>query len=126
MPVFCIPNISHWTVLVPIASRLADQMRACSKTYVTFEGKDSLEAHMTSTIPNLMDIPKTGFLRLHQILVFLPYSKTTWWEGCRSGRFPKPIKLGPRTTAWRAEDIAQLVKELSSQQEDESWIFWNE
>jgi len=35
--------------------------------------------------------------------------------GCRSGRFPKPVKLGPRTTAWRAEDIAALVERLGNQ-----------
>ncbi|HXD35423.1 MAG TPA: AlpA family phage regulatory protein, partial [Rhodanobacter sp.] len=33
----------------------------------------------------------------------------TWWNGVRSGRFPKPVKLGPRTTAWRVEDIRALI-----------------
>lgn len=55
-------------------------------------------------------IPSTGFLRLAQILEFFPISKSTWWEGCRTGRFPKPVKLGPRTTAWRAEDIAATIE----------------
>jgi len=58
-------------------------------------------------------IPTTGFLRLPQILNIVPISKSAWWEGCKTGRFPKPVKLGPRTTAWRAEDIAALVKQLS-------------
>ena len=57
-------------------------------------------------------IPSTGFLRLPQVLALIPVSKSTWWEGCRTGRFPKPVKLGPRTTAWRAEDILALVERL--------------
>ena len=58
-------------------------------------------------------IPTTGFLRLPQVLNIVPISKSAWWDGCKTGRFPKPVKLGPRTTAWRAEDIAALVKQLS-------------
>ena len=59
-------------------------------------------------------IPTTGFLRLPQILALVPISKTSWWEGCKVGRFPKPVKLGPRTTAWKAEDIAALVQSLGN------------
>ncbi len=59
-------------------------------------------------------IPETGFLRLPQILAIIPISKSSWWEGCRTGRFPKPVKLGPRTTVWRAEDIAEFVQTLGA------------
>jgi predicted DNA-binding transcriptional regulator AlpA len=60
-------------------------------------------------------IPSTGFLRLPQVLSLVPISKSAWWEGCKTGRFPKPVKLGPRTTAWKAEDIAALVKQLGGE-----------
>jgi predicted DNA-binding transcriptional regulator AlpA len=56
-----------------------------------------------------------GFLRLPQVLAIVPISKSAWWEGCKTGRFPKPVKLGPRTTAWKAEDIAALVKQLGGE-----------
>ena len=59
-------------------------------------------------------IPETGFLRLAQVLTIIPVGKSSWWEGCKTGRYPKPVKLGPRTTAWRAEDIAELVKRLGN------------
>ena len=62
-------------------------------------------------------IPKIGFLRLPQILAIIPISKSSWWEGCRTGRFPKPVKLGPRTTVWRAEDIAELIQTLGQRSE---------
>jgi prophage regulatory protein len=55
-------------------------------------------------------LPETGFLRLPKILTLIPVGKSTWWEGVKSGRFPKPVKLGPRTTAWRAEDIQHLIR----------------
>ena len=60
-------------------------------------------------------LQKVGFLRLPQILEIFPVCRATWWNGCRSGKFPKPVKLGPRTTAWRAEDIAALVEKLGAQ-----------
>ena len=60
-------------------------------------------------------IPTTGFLRLPQVLNIVPISKSAWWDGCKTGRFPKPVKLGPRTTAWKAEDIAALVKQLGNE-----------
>ena len=55
-----------------------------------------------------------GFLRLPQILEIIPVSKSAWWQGCKDGRFPKPVKLGPKTTAWRAEDIAALIERIGS------------
>jgi predicted DNA-binding transcriptional regulator AlpA len=61
------------------------------------------------------DIPETGFLRLAQVLSIIPLGKTCWWEGVRSGRFPRPVKLSARCTAWRAEDIRQLISDLSNQ-----------
>ena len=54
-------------------------------------------------------------LRLPQVLELIPISKSAWWQGCKEGRFPKPIKLGPRTSAWRSSDIAALVEQLSQQ-----------
>ena len=59
-------------------------------------------------------LPLTGFMRLPQILQLIPVSKSTWWQGCREGRFPKPIKLGPNTTSWRVEDIVALIGRIGS------------
>jgi prophage regulatory protein len=55
-------------------------------------------------------------LRLKDILAPLgpiPMSKSTWWAGVKSGRYPQPVKLGPRITAWRAEDIDGLIRKAS-------------
>ena len=57
--------------------------------------------------------PVTGFMRLPQVLEVIPVGPTTWWGGVKSGRFPKPVKLSARCTAWRAEDIRKLAQEFS-------------
>lgn len=51
----------------------------------------------------------SGFLRLEQVLQLIPVSKATWWNGCRSGQFPKPYKLAPRVTAWKMSDIQNCM-----------------
>ncbi|MFO2976469.1 AlpA family phage regulatory protein [Legionella pneumophila serogroup 3] len=66
------------------------------------------------------DLPSEGFVRLNQILgnknrtppivPLIPVGRTTWWAGVKNGRFPQPVKLGPRTTAWRVKDIRQLIE----------------
>lgn len=63
------------------------------------------------------NLPTTGFVRLSSIIGPhgpIPVGKSTWWEGVNSGRFPKPVKIGPRITAWRVEDIRALIDELSA------------
>ena len=61
-----------------------------------------------------------GFLRERQILgdplacphipAIIPVSRSTWWRGIQSGRFPEPIKLAPRITVWRVKDIYDLIE----------------
>ena len=55
-------------------------------------------------------LPDTGFVRLSTVLHFFPVGRSTWWAGIKSGRYPQGVKLGPRTTAWRAEDIRELLQ----------------
>lgn len=71
---------------------------------------------------NKASIPETGFLRLSQILgdknnpPIIPVSKSTWFAGIKNGRFPKSVKLGPRTSAWRTEDLRALINAISQSQ----------
>lgn len=66
-------------------------------------------------------LPLSGFLRLPQIIgnpkanppisPIIPVSKSTWWAGVKSGRYPQPVKtLGKRITAWRVEDIRTIIQ----------------
>jgi prophage regulatory protein len=69
-------------------------------------------------------LSETGFLRLTQIIgnaktqppvpAIIPVSKSTWWQGVRTGRYPQPVRgLGRRITAWRVEDIRALIESTS-------------
>lgn len=58
-------------------------------------------------------ISKTkGFMRLPEVLELIPVGKSTWWSGIQHGRFPKGIKLSPRTTVWAVEDIEELIESI--------------
>ena len=63
-----------------------------------------------SKIPELKNLPETGLLRVNQILRFIPISRSSWWAGVKSGRYPKPFKLSPRTTVWKSEDIRAIIE----------------
>ncbi|MET0156036.1 MAG: AlpA family phage regulatory protein [Rickettsiales bacterium] len=54
-------------------------------------------------------LPSTGLIRLPVVLQFIPVSKSTWWQGVKDGRFPKPVKLGERIRAWQVEEIRALM-----------------
>ena len=70
------------------------------------------------------DFPSVGYVRLSQILgdpkadppvpPVIPVSKSTWWGGVRDGRFPRPVKLGPRISAWRVADIRRLIEQFGA------------
>ena len=61
------------------------------------------------------NISQKGFLRLHQVLELVPVGKSTWWAGCKTGRFPRPIKIGLRASAWRTADILALLEKLGKE-----------
>jgi len=60
-------------------------------------------------------IPQHGFMRLAQVLSVFPVSRGTWYSGVASGIYPPAIKLGKRVSAWRAEDIRDLVSRLGEE-----------
>ena len=61
------------------------------------------------------NMSQKGFLRLNQVLELLPIGKSTFWAGVKTGRFPRPVKLGVRTSAWRREDIAALLEKFGKE-----------
>lgn len=61
------------------------------------------------------ELPETGYVRLKTILAIFPMSASSWWAGVKDGRYPQPVKLGPRTTAWRVEDIRALLEHFNRQ-----------
>jgi prophage regulatory protein len=80
--------------------------------------KQSFETKLNSA--QIQQLPEVGFLRLWQIVgnkktnipALIPISRTSFLNGVKSGKYPKPVKLGERTTAWRVEDIKALIAEM--------------
>jgi len=64
-------------------------------------------------------LPETGYLRIWNIIgdwrrglpAIIPVSRSTWYSGVSDGRFPQPVKLSKRISAWRVEDIRKLIEE---------------
>lgn len=64
------------------------------------------------------DLPATGFVRLSQLVLDsrkpgkgapLPFSKATLWRMVNAGKFPAPVKLSERITAWRVEEVREWI-----------------
>jgi prophage regulatory protein len=51
-------------------------------------------------------------LRLKQVLAPLgpvPVSKSSWYAGIAKGIYPKPVRVSARISAWRADEIDNLI-----------------
>ncbi|MBI5656738.1 MAG: AlpA family phage regulatory protein [Geobacter sp.] len=59
-------------------------------------------------------LPEAGFIRLPQVLEVFPVSRSNWWAGVKSGRYPAGVKLSERVTAWRVEDVKNLIEQLAA------------
>ena len=61
-------------------------------------------------------IPEIGFLRLRGVIGdgddpgIIPVSRSPWYKGIAERRYPKPVKLSERTSAWKIEDIRKLIR----------------
>lgn len=55
-------------------------------------------------------LPLTGYIRQPDVLAVYPVSASTLWRHVNAGKFPKPVKLSERVTAWRAEDVRAWIE----------------
>jgi hypothetical protein len=66
-----------------------------------------------------LTLPSEGFLRLNQIIgskgtpAIIPISKSAWYLGQKTGRYPLPISLSTRTKVYPVESIRALIKEVN-------------
>lgn len=49
-------------------------------------------------------------LRLHQVLELIPISRASFYAGIRKGIYPRPLRLGGRSVAWRLSSILAIVE----------------
>jgi len=51
-----------------------------------------------------------GLLKLEEVLKATCMAESTWWAGVKTGKFPKPVKLGARTSRWKISEINSLIE----------------
>lgn len=79
---------------------------------------ESAPKKTAETTAHRANLPAPGALwRLPEVLKRIPVARSTLWGWVRDGRFPKPIKLGPMTTAWRASDVAAWMEQAGRDSE---------
>ena len=53
--------------------------------------------------------PATCLLRLDEVLRRVPISRASLYEGIKLGMYPRPVRIGKRTVAWREVEINALI-----------------
>jgi predicted DNA-binding transcriptional regulator AlpA len=61
-----------------------------------------------------LPLPEVGYVRLPDVLAVYPVSRSTWLEGVRTGRYPKPVKLSSRVSAWDVVAIRKLIESTAA------------
>ena len=56
-------------------------------------------------------LPASNYLlRIDEVLRRVPVSRASLYEGIKLGIYPRPVRIGKRTVAWRERDIAALIE----------------
>jgi prophage regulatory protein len=75
--------------------------------------ESSIEAPEFSA-PLLRSATDVRLYRLADVLQRIPISKSSWFDGVKSGKYPKGYRLGARVTVWRSDDIDRLIERFTS------------
>ena len=55
-----------------------------------------------------------AYVRLSTVLSVYPVGESTWHRGVADGRYPKPVKLSARVSAYKVGQIRQLLAAADS------------
>jgi prophage regulatory protein len=58
-----------------------------------------------------MPTPFKILLRLAQVLEIVPLSRSEIYRRVASGKFPRPVKIGQRASAWDSDQIQAYVRD---------------
>ena len=57
-------------------------------------------------------LPDSAFIRQAQLIPHIvPFSSATLWRKCKTGDFPRPVKLSERVSAWQLGEVRAWLKE---------------
>ncbi len=68
-----------------------------------------------STVSTSATLPEIGLVRLPAILAVYPVSRSHWWAGVKTGRYPQPIKVSQGITCWQVSDIRALINRVAGE-----------
>ena len=60
---------------------------------------------------------KFGLWRLPTVLEIVGLCRTSWLDGVREGRYPRPIKISKRAVAWKSESVLAVLEKLAAEQQ---------
>ncbi|WP_082322116.1 helix-turn-helix transcriptional regulator [Variovorax paradoxus] len=55
-----------------------------------------------------------ALLRCPAVVALVGLSRSEIYRRMAAGTFPRPVKLGPRCSRWRAQEIGEWLEELAS------------
>lgn len=70
-----------------------------------------------SISPALADfdrLPDSALIDVATVARVMSYSRNHVWRLARSGKLPKPIKLGPNSTRWKVSEIRAALAVLTA------------
>lgn len=70
---------------------------------MTTQTSNFVQSHASDTVHEVL-------LRLPMVLQIIPVSRATWYAGIAAGRYPRPVKIGLRSVAWRKSEIDALLQ----------------
>jgi prophage regulatory protein len=74
------------------------------------KSKASIKTNEVDRLDVVAGVAVDRLLRLPQVLQLVPVSRSTWFSGVRSGRYPAPVRVGLRAVAWRQRDLQQILQ----------------
>lgn len=49
-----------------------------------------------------------------------PIHRSTLWRGINTGRYPKPLKIGPSTNRWRVSELVGVLERAAAARDGEA------
>jgi predicted DNA-binding transcriptional regulator AlpA len=61
-----------------------------------------------AALANFDSLPNTAYVRASVVAAWRGVSTVTVWRWAKAGHLPKPVKIGPNTTAWQVGALREM------------------
>ncbi|HEX7689706.1 MAG TPA: AlpA family phage regulatory protein [Burkholderiaceae bacterium] len=75
------------------------------------------QAHAAATGTRVTEVylPSEGFIDEEVFCALLTVKRSTFWQGIKDGRYPKPVKVSARKNGWPVAKVRALFASLAGQ-----------